>query len=335
VRSFGLAGALALTAILGCSSSSPPRLGSGFAAPTPAIAGSREVGSWPAHVFLVVMENHEYGDVLGNPQAPFLNQLAAGGLVAQQYYALTHPSLPNYLALLGGDTFGITSDCTDCFVSAPSLPDQLEAAGLTWQSYQEDLPAPCFLGASAGNYALKHDPFLYFRSIRDNPGRCRRVVPLPQLSADLRQGTVPNFAWITPSLVNDMHSGTIAGADRWLARVVPAIEDSAAWRAGGLLIVVWDEGTSNAACCGANGTQGAPAGGAAQGGHVPLLVVSSSGVTGQFDMPANHYVLLRALEDLWRLPPLAHSGDPEVAAPAAALADRLQPTTESKGAPGA
>ena len=96
-----------------------------------------------------------------------------------QHYAVAHPSLPNYLALIGGDTFGVTFDCTKCIYNAITLPDLIEASGRTWKAYQEDMPSPCFAGAESGNYAMKHNPFVYFEPIRLDAARCRRsVVPI-------------------------------------------------------------------------------------------------------------------------------------------------------------
>jgi len=266
----------------------------------------------PRHIFLIVMENKEEGDVLGSPDAPYLNQLAARYAVADHYYAIRHPSLPNYLALLGGDTFGVDSDCTDCFQDAPNLADRLEAKGLTWTSYQEDLPTPCSLVTDAGGtYALKHNPFLYFRAIRDDPARCDRVVPLSRLDGDLRSGDVPNFAWVTPNLVHDTHDGSVADGDRWLAGFVPQILASAAWQQGGQLIITWDEGSSDQGCCGG-----------AAGGRVALLVIAPDGPHGYHSAtPATHYGLLRTIEDEFGLTPLGHSGDAGVRPLADLIAD--------------
>jgi len=264
--------------------------------------GSTAPGTNPVqHVFLIVMENHEYGQIIGNADAPYINQLASQYAVADDYYAATHPSLPNYLSLFGGSTFGISTDCTDCFVDQPNLADSLDAAGKTWKSYQEDLPSPCFLGAQSGEYALRHDPFLYFHDIRDNTARCQQVVPLTQLTADIAANQVPNFAWITPNLIHDMHDGTVAQGDAWLASFVPTILASSAWKDGGLLVIVWDEGTTNAGCCGVSG------------GRVPLLVISPHGPLGYHStVPATHYSLLRSIEDLWGLQQVGLSAGPDV-----------------------
>lgn len=255
-----------------------------------------------SHIFVIVMENRESDQIIGNPQAPYINALAGRYALATDYFAIRHPSLPNYLALIGGETFGVSSDCTSCIQNAPNLVDALEHAGKSWKSYQEGLPHPCFTGAGAGEYAMKHDPFMYFRDIRDNPGRCDDVVPLSQFGADLRAGAMPDFSFITPNLIHDMHNGSIAQGDRWLSGFVPTVLKSPAWRDGGVLFIVWDEGSSGAGCCGL-----------AYGGHVPLLVITPSIEPGRrIESPVTHYSLLRAIEDVWGLPRLGHSADAAV-----------------------
>jgi acid phosphatase len=210
--------------------------------------------------------------------------------------------LPNYLALLGGDTFGVTSDCTRCFIDAVNLVDALEANGKTWKSYQEDLPRPCFLGPSAGNYVIRHNPFVYFRDIRDNTNRCQQVVPASQFSEDLQAGQLPDFAWITPNLQNDMHDGSVAQGDQWLAGFVPPILASDAWRQNGLLLITWDEGRGDKGCCGG-----------AVGGHTPLLIITPDGKAGYHSPdPVTPYGVLRTIEELWDLPYLGRTGEPTV-----------------------
>jgi phosphatidylinositol-3-phosphatase len=113
-----------------------------------------------SRVVVIVMENAEFSDVIGGSQAPFVNALARRSAVATRYYGVSHPSLPNYLALTGGSTFGIRSDCTSCSVSARNLADQLDAAHISWRAYMEDLPFACDGTAGVGGYAKKHDPFI-------------------------------------------------------------------------------------------------------------------------------------------------------------------------------
>jgi hypothetical protein len=245
-----------------------------------------------SHIFVIVMENHEYGSIIGNSAAPYVNSLAASYGLATNYYAVSHPSLPNYLALTAGSTFGIASDCTTCYVSATNIGDQVESSGRSWKAYMEDMPAPCYMGASSGNYAMKHDPFMYYTGIRNNLARCAaHVVPFTQFGVDLSSGQVPNFVWITPNMCNDTHDCPVSTGDAWLGSVVPRITGSAAFRNGGVLFITWDEGSSNAGCCGD-----------AWGGHVATLVISPRSISGlRSSIAENHYGLLRTIEDGFQL----------------------------------
>src|SRR5262249_44878386 len=128
-------------------------------------ASGAAVTTGPAfdHIFTILMENHSYNEIIGNTnQAPHINQLVSQHGVASNYFALTHPSLPNYLAITGASTFGITSDCTTCFVNAPNIAvDRVETSGRTWKTYQESMPSACFVG-DASPYVQKHNPFIYY-----------------------------------------------------------------------------------------------------------------------------------------------------------------------------
>ena len=163
------------------------------------------------HIFLVIMENHGYDEIIGSPDAPFLNQLANRYGVATNYVSVAHPSLPNYLALTGGDTFGISTDCTDCFQSAPNLVvDRVAASGRTWRAYMESMPSPGYLG-DAYPYMQKHDPFVYYDNVRTDPAQLANVVPASQLVADLASAqTTPAFGWITPNMLDDMPGNQVA-----------------------------------------------------------------------------------------------------------------------------
>ncbi|MBO0885453.1 MAG: hypothetical protein J2P17_34980, partial [Mycobacterium sp.] len=202
-----------------------------------------------SHVIIVVMENQERGQVLNSGAAPYLDSLATQYGVADQYYGITHPSLPNYLALIGGDTFGITSDCTDCFVNSTSLADQIESSGRTWRAYEEGMPSPCLVG-DADPYAQRHNPFIYFTPIRTNKARCTAdIVPFDRLGTDLAQGQLPDLAFITPDVCHDMHDCNVSDGDRWLSTVVPTILNAPVFQSSGLLVITWDEGTTNVGCC--------------------------------------------------------------------------------------
>jgi len=277
---------------------SGPAPSSHSAYPPPPAASTAAVPAF-SHVFVIVMENHEYGSVIGSGAAPYINSLANSYGLAANYYGASHPSLPNYLALTAGSTFGIASDCTTCYVNATNIADQVEASGRSWKAYMEDMPAPCFLGGWSGNYAMKHDPFMYYTDIRNNPARCAaHVVPFSRFWGDMSSAQVPDFVWITPNLCNDMHDCGVATGDAWLRNVVPTITESAAFRNGGALFITFDEGSSNAGCCGDS-----------WGGHVATIVVSSRSIRGfRSSVAENHYGLLRTVEDAFRLGHLNAAG---------------------------
>ena len=243
------------------------------------------------HVVVVVFENHESSRIAGNPDAPTFNSLARRYARLTHYDGVTHPSLPNYLALVSGSTHGITNDCTDCVVEARSLADTLEAAGKTWKTYAEDLSSPGYTGAFAGDYAKKHDPFLYFDDVVGSPERRDNVVPFTQLVRDLAAHALPDFSLIVPNLCNDMHNCSVATGDAWLKEHIAPLVSSPELR-GGVVFVVFDEGTTDE-------------GG---GGHIDALALGPTvKARSVFAKATNHYGLLRTIEDAWHLPRLGLS----------------------------
>jgi acid phosphatase len=245
----------------------------------------------PDSVVVVVFENKELPEVIGSGEAPTFAALAGRYALLTDYHGVAHPSLPNYLALVSGSTQGVTSDCTSCVVAARNLADTLERAGKTWKTYAEGLPTPGFTGASAGRYAKKHDPLLYFEDVAARPGRLRRIVPLSAFWRDFRAHALPDFSLVVPDLCHDMHDCSVATGDAWLRGFVrPLLRSHELGR--GVVYVVFDEGTSDA-------------GG---GGRVPALVLGPLVRPGARDRkPLDHYSLLRTIEDGWRLPRLARS----------------------------
>src|SRR5205085_7461637 len=134
--------------------------------PSPTTTSPKPVIPHFSKVIVILIENEEYSSIIGDPTAPYINSLAAGGALATQYYAVSHPSLPNYLALTGGSTFGVTTDCApgaSC-TGGTSVVEEMAAAGIGWRAYMEDMPSPC-AQADAGQYAVRHDPFVYYNGI--------------------------------------------------------------------------------------------------------------------------------------------------------------------------
>ena len=263
----------------------------------PAVPAAKLPRSKASHVVVIVMENKEYDEALASRDAPYLTGLARRYAAPRSLYGIRHPSLPNYLALIGGDTFGVTDDCTSCNVDGMNLPDQLEQAGRTWRAYMQGLPHPCFTGDERGRYAKKHDPFMYFDSIRQSPRRCGRVVPYGELVRDLKRGALPDFAFVSPDLCSDTHDCSVRTGDRFLGRVVPAILHELGPH--GFLVVTYDEGSSDAGCCGV-----------ASGGRIATVVAGPDvrrRATGKGDYTT--YSVLRTVEDFFGLPPLGKAAD--------------------------
>jgi len=252
-----------------------------------------------SHVVVLVMENEESTDVLGNSAAPYANALARRYGLATQSYAIAHPSLPNYLALTSGSTQGVSSDCTDCHVAAPNIVDQLEGAHISWKAYLEDLPHPCFRGSEAGGYAKKHDPFIYYDDIARSTRRCHKLVGFDQLARDLRRGRLATYSWITPNLCDDGHDCGVRGGDRFLARALPAVIHELGPH--GFLVLTWDEGSSDRGCCA----------GAAQGGRIATILIGPDVRRGgRLNTAVDHYGVLATIEEALHLPPLAGGADP-------------------------
>jgi acid phosphatase len=257
-----------------------------------ALGGGRPAVPKVDKVVLVVFENKEFPQVIGSGAAPTFDALAKRFALLTDYRGVAHPSLPNYLALVSGSTHGVTSDCTSCGVAARNLSDTLERAGRTWKTYADGLPAPGFTGPTAGRYAKKHDPLLYFEDVAGRPERLRRIVPLTVFRRDLDAHALPDFSLVVPDLCHDMHDCPVSTGDAWLGAFLRPLLRSGEL-AHGVVYVVFDEGT----------------GGAGGGGRVPALVVGPLVRPGaRVRDPLDHYSLLRTIEDAWRLPRLARSG---------------------------
>jgi phosphatidylinositol-3-phosphatase len=256
------------------------------------------------YIVYIVFENKEFTDIMGSMYMPVFNRLANTYTLLTAFYAETHPSMPNYLAMVGGSTFDRTTNCEDCFVNSPSLADQIEASGRTWKDYQEDMPNPCFIG-SRDPYAQKHNPFIYFDPIRLDTPRCKEhIVPLTQLDRDIANGALPNFIFVTPNLCNDAHDCFVNVADAWLntflQKLTPVLDTT---RQPYLIILTWDEGATKEGCCGLPSNAG---------GRIATVLISPQVKLGfKDDTPFTHYSLLKTIETFWGLPLLGHAADPE------------------------
>jgi hypothetical protein len=264
--------------------------------------GTTTGSSSPPGVMVILMENHGYHDLIGNSQAPYINQLASGFASATAWTDVTHPSLPNYLALTAGNAFGSPSDCAPTWAaptggctfdtSATSLADQLSGAGIPWKAYIEDMPTACDTSDAfgPGNYDVNHNPFMYYDHVVQTPSECGRVVPYGQLATDLAGGSLPSFIWVTPNVIHDMHNGTITDGDTFLQGLIPSIQASSWYAQGGRIVLTWDEGETEEQI-------------------VTIVVSKAMAGHGAFATPGNHYGTLRAIEELYGLPLLGNAGN--------------------------
>ena len=174
-----------------------------------AVAGTTTVPK-PDHVVIVVEENHSETNILGNPDAPYINSLANQNADFTQSFAITHPSQPNYLALFSGSTQGVTDDSCPHSFTTTSLGDQLIAAGRTFVGYSETLPSAGFTDCGSGKYAAKHNPWVNFPTLQG----AATNQPLTSFPSDFSQ--LPDVSFVIPNLTDDMHDGTVAQGDTWL-----------------------------------------------------------------------------------------------------------------------
>jgi hypothetical protein len=269
-----------------------------------------------SHVFIIAMENTTLSTLEGTTNTPYLHGLIDTWASSSNFHGVVHPSLGNYLALTSGQTGSVDCDCEPvgsacnpltcniilsscgCPQSVPNLADQIEAAGLNWRMYGEDMGAPCNT-ASGGMYETKHIPFLYY-DLRDDVPRCTdHVVDYSAFAGDV--GAARAFSFITPNMVNDMHDPDPPGAqnyangDTWLAGMVPSILASSAFTDGGLLVIWWDEDDLSGLL--------------APDDPIPMIFISPLAKNGGYvsTMAANHYSLLATIQDGLALPRLAAS----------------------------
>jgi hypothetical protein len=271
--------------------------------PTPGIRlapGSR-LGGPPAHLIVVIEENHAFEQIIGSPQAPFLNRLAAHGTLLTHDDAITHPSLPNYVALLSGRTW-LHGNCRSCTFPGRTLVDQLEARHISWAAYLQGLPRPCSTVPASGAYIAAVNPFMHAARVREHPSRCDRVLPFGRFHSDLAAGRLAQVVFVMPDLLHEMHSGPVRVADTWLHRFVDELEGSPVWRQDTRLVVTFDESNRHdtRGCCG----------GLARGGRIPTIVAGPRIPQGRDPTPYTHYSLLRSIEAAFGLPFLGHAGDP-------------------------
>jgi len=235
----------------------------------------------PDHVVLVMEENHSYSEVIGNGAAKYINTLAQNGALFTQSFAVEHPSQPNYLDLFSGTNQGVNGDaCPNDYGNIANEESELIKKGLSFRGYSEGLPEKGSLVCTQGEYARKHVPWTNFTN---DPGK----FSLPFTKFSKNYDKLPTVSWIIPNLEDDMHDGTVEQGDTWLQ---DNIASYVSWvnTHNSLLIVTWDEddGTEN--------------------NQIATLFIGPMVKAGQYSEHINHYNVLRTIEAMYGLKPIAN-----------------------------
>jgi hypothetical protein len=298
-------------------------LGCGSAMESPATGHTPQVGKIRRHtlsdvhtVFLILMENHNWSDIVGNSSAPFINDtLLTQGAHAENYMNPpgVHPSEPNYIWLEAGSNLGVTSDAAPSRTHQSTtrhLVTQLTAKGVSWKSYQEDISGQSCPLTNSGRYAPKHNPMIFFDDVTDRnsptSATCiAHIRPFDELAQDLGNNHAAAYNFITPNLCNDMHDDCTGDAikqgDDWLAANVPMIMASRAYQQGGAILITWDEGEGG-------------------DGPIGMIALSPNTTAGKSVSTAfDHSSTLRTVQEIFGVTPLLGS-----AAQATDLAELLQ-----------
>lgn len=237
----------------------------------------------PDHVVIVLEENHSYSDIIGSPQAPYINALAQSGALFTNSHAIEHPSEPNYLDLFSGANQGIHDDSCPHTFTVDNEGSELIAAHLSFAGYSEGLPAKGSQVCTYGKYARKHAPWTNFSNLPANTN-------LPYTKFPKKFDKLPTVSWVIPNLDDDMHDGTIQQGDTWLQNNLSAY---VAWAQAhnSLLIVTWDEDDGS------------------QSNQIATIFVGPMVKPGQYGESITHYTLLRTIEAMYGLTPLGNSAN--------------------------
>lgn len=227
-------------------------------------------------VMVIVFENASFEDAANQP---FFKELAARGLLLTNYHAITHPSQPNYVAMVAGTTEGVPGD-DHADLDFRHIGDLLEERGKSWKVYAEGYPGGCFRHMETGRYVRRHVPFISFKDVQADPRRCAKVVDAAAFDADVAAGALPDYSFYVPDLDHDGHETSVEFADRWFEGKFRPLLGNPPFSRGLLLIVTFDEGSF----LGDNRIYTAAVGDGIQPGTVS-------------DAPFTHYSLLRSIED--------------------------------------
>jgi acid phosphatase len=238
-----------------------------------------------SHVVVVMEENHSYSDIIGDTtDAPYMNSLANTGALLTSSYGVSHPSEPNYMALFGGSTFGLSSDkCPVSEGTKANLGSELLGAGFTFKGYSEGLPKTGSTVCTSGEYARKHSPWVNYSNVPTTDS-----LPFTSFPSSTNYASLPTVSFVIPNLQDDMHDGTISQADSWLKSKLSAY---ATWAKSNnsLLIVTWDEDDYT------------------ENNQIPTIFYGADVTTGTYDENINHYNVLATLEQMYGLSEVGNS----------------------------
>ncbi|MBI5006666.1 MAG: acid phosphatase [Nitrosomonadales bacterium] len=236
----------------------------------------------PDHIVIVIEENKSYSQIIGNREAPYINELARRGALFTNSYGITHPSQPNYLALFSGSTRGITSNTCPLELGGPNLASALIEKGLSFASYSESMPKSGYEGCIWGTYMRKHNPIANWKEL------AAYNLPFSAFPSDYLK--LPTVSFVVPDQRNDMHDGSIAQGDAWLKK---HIDGYAQWAMthNSLLIVTFDEDDGS------------------EGNRIATIMVGQRIRAGKYGQRVDHYGLLRMVEEMYDLPLLNESAN--------------------------
>jgi len=235
----------------------------------------------PDHTVVVVMENHSYSEIVGSPDAPYINSLRPTAANFTNSHAITHPSEPNYLALFAGTTEDLSDDSCPHTYSGPNLASELAAVGRSFVGYSESMPADGYTGCESGLYMRKHSPWVNFTSVLPAANLTFAVFP-----TDFNR--LPAVAWVTPISFYVMHDCCVGTGDNWLRCNMDSYIRWARSRHNSLFVLTFDEGDTTT-------------------NQIPTIFVGSMVIPGDKAILIDHYSVLRTLEDLYGLPPTGNA----------------------------
>jgi acid phosphatase len=265
---------VALT-LLSCSAAGPaaPTSEAAPASPAQPAQAPTPTQGVPAfqHVFVVVFENEAYDEIIGSREMPYFNELAGRYALATNYYANSHPSIGNYFMMTAGQLI-TRDDGYSLTIREDNIVRHMFADGKSWKSYAEDLPAVGYTGEDQRPYVRRHNPLSFFSDVVGDPEQKKNLVPLSQLADDLRSGSLPNYAFVVPNNIHNLHSCPVHGescteqeqmrlADTWLRETVGPLLESKSFQQSGLLLIIFDEAEESDKAHG--------------GGRIPVIVAGS------------------------------------------------------------